>query len=51
MYGWYELAPPLPGISSRDDHQAAGALMSIGGAVVAFIGLSVIFFNWSKTEG
>ncbi|MBK8059931.1 MAG: cytochrome c oxidase assembly protein [Gemmatimonadetes bacterium] len=51
MYGWYELAPPLPGISSRDDHQAAGALMSIGGALVAFIGLSVIFFNWSKTEG
>lgn len=51
MYAWYELAPPLPGISSKDDHQAAGALMSIGGALVAFIGISVIFFNWSKTEG
>lgn len=50
MYGFYELAPPIPGISSKDDHQAAGALMSIGGAIVAFIGLTVIFFRWSKTE-
>ncbi len=50
MYGFYELAPPIPGITSKDDHQAAGALMSIGGAIVAFIGISVIFFRWSKTE-
>ena len=50
MYGIYELAPPLPGISSRDDHQAAGALMSVGGAFIAFLAMSVIFFRWSKTE-
>jgi putative membrane protein len=50
MYGYYELAPPLPGISSRDDHQAAGALMSVGGATIAFIAMSVIFFRWSKHE-
>jgi len=50
MYGFYELAPPIPGIASRDDHQAAGALMSIGGAVVAFVAITVIFFRWSRTE-
>lgn len=50
MYGFYELAPPIPGISSRDDHQAAGALMSVGGATIAFIGISIIFFRWSKTD-
>ncbi|MFN8580419.1 MAG: cytochrome c oxidase assembly protein [Gemmatimonadaceae bacterium] len=48
LYGVFELAPPLPGISSQSDHQTAGALMSVGGAVIAFIGLSVIFFRWSK---
>ena len=51
MYGFYELAPPIPGISSRDDHQAAGALMSVGGAAIAFIAMSVIFFRWSRTDG
>jgi putative membrane protein len=51
LYGVFELAPPLPGITSHDDHQLAGAMMSVGGAIVAFIGLSVIFFRWSRTEG
>lgn len=50
LYGWYELRPPVGGISSHADHQAAGALMSIGGATIAFIAMSVIFFRWSKTE-
>ena len=51
LYGLYELAPPFPSFTSRDDHQLAGALMSLTGATVAFIGLSVIFFRWSKTDG
>lgn len=50
LYGFYELAPPIPGISTRDDHQIAGVLMSMGGAIVAFIGMTVIFFRWSRTE-
>lgn len=48
LYGVFELAPPIPGISSQADHQTAGVLMSVGGALIAFIGLSVIFFRWSK---
>lgn len=51
LYGIYELAPPFPGFSSRDDHQLAGVLMSMTGAAVAFVGLSVIFFRWSRTDG
>jgi hypothetical protein len=51
LYGIYELAPPFTGLSSRDDHQLAGVLMSITGATTAFVGLSVIFFRWSKTDG
>lgn len=50
LYGIYELAPPIPGITSRDDHQLAGTAMSIGGAFIAFIAISIIFFNWSKQE-
>jgi cytochrome c oxidase assembly factor CtaG len=51
LYGVFELAPPLPGITAHADHQVAGVLMSIGGAVVAFTGLSVLFFRWNKVSG
>jgi cytochrome c oxidase assembly factor CtaG len=48
LYGIFELAPPIAGISSHDDHQMAGVLMSVGGAIIAFIGMSVVFFRWSR---
>jgi cytochrome c oxidase assembly factor CtaG len=51
LYGVFELAPPLPGVSAHADHQLAGVLMSIGGAVIAFIAISVIFFRWNKETG
>ena len=51
LYGVYELAPPLPGISAHDDHQLAGVMMSVGGAIIAFIAISVIFFRWNKESG
>ena len=51
LYGVFELAPPLPGISAHADHQTAGVLMSIGASVVAFTGLSVLFFRWNKVSG
>jgi putative membrane protein len=50
LYGVYELAPPFPGLSSRDDHQLAGVMMSMTGALIAFVGLSVIFFRWSRED-
>lgn len=51
LYGLYELAPPFPGWTSKMDHELAAVMMSVVGAVVAFTGLSVIFFRWSKTDG
>lgn len=48
LYGVFELAPPLPGIRAHDDHQLAGVMMSVGGASIAFIAISVIFFRWQK---
>jgi putative membrane protein len=48
LYGVFELAPPLPGVDARSDHQLAGVLMSVGGATIAFIAMSVIFFRWSR---
>ena len=51
LYGVFELAPPLAGISAHDDHQLAGVMMSVGGATIAFIAISVIFFRWNKESG
>ena len=51
LFGTYELAPPFAGFPSKSDHVIAGLLMSVGGAVVAFIALTKIFFDWSRREG
>lgn len=51
LYGVFELAPPMSAISSHEDHQLAGVMMSVGGAVVAFTAISVIFFRWNKESG
>lgn len=51
LYAIYELAPPFEGYSAIDDLQVAGTMMSILGALVAFIALSVIFFRWSARDG
>jgi cytochrome c oxidase assembly factor CtaG len=51
LFGTYELAPPFPGLASKNDHVIAGLLMSVGGAIVAFVALTKIFFDWSKREG
>jgi putative membrane protein len=51
LYGIYELAPPFAGWTAKMDLELAGVLMSVTGAIAAFVGLSVIFFRWSKTDG
>ena len=50
LYGVYELAPPVGSLSGMPDQQLAGVLMSVGPALVAFVGITVIFFRWSRTE-
>lgn len=51
LYGVFELASPLPGVTAQADHQLAGVLMSVGGALVTFAAISVIFFQWNRESG
>lgn len=51
MYVVYELAPPIEGISKRADQQAAGLMMKLGGAVILWVGIGVLFWRWYSVEG
>lgn len=50
VYATYELAPPIEGISKGADQQAAGLLMKLGGAVVLWVGIAVLFHRWYIEE-
>ncbi len=52
LYATYELAPPVTGLSTRDDQLLAGLLMKMGGAVVLWTAISILFFRWvRRSEG
>jgi putative membrane protein len=46
LYGLYELAPRIGDISATEDQQLAGLLMKIGGAIILWSAIAVIFFRW-----
>lgn len=46
LYGLYELAPRVGDISATEDQQLAGLLMKIGGAIILWTAIAVIFFRW-----
>lgn len=48
LFATYELAPRVGGLDARYDHQIAGLLMSVGGAVITFVAMSVLFFRWVR---
>ncbi len=50
LYATYELAPPVGGISTRADQQVAGFLMKIGGALVFWTAITILFFRWYGSE-
>jgi cytochrome c oxidase assembly factor CtaG len=50
FYGIYELAPPVTGISTRQDQQIAGLLMKIGGGVILWTAITILFFQWFHKE-
>ncbi len=50
LYGTYELAPPVGGISTRADQQIAGLLMKIGGALIFWTAITILFFRWYRSE-
>lgn len=48
LFATYELAPRVGGLDSVTDHQIAGLLMSVGGAVITLVAMSTIFFRWAR---
>lgn len=50
FYGIYELSPPFPGVSAREDQQIAGILMKVGGGVILWTVITILFFRWYNTE-
>ena len=48
LYSTFELAPPVGFLSTRDDQLLAGLLMKIGGAIVLWTAISILFFRWYR---
>ncbi|MBW3535244.1 MAG: cytochrome c oxidase assembly protein [Gemmatimonadetes bacterium] len=46
LYATFELAPPVSGLSTRDDQLVAGLLMKMGGAVILWTSITILFFRW-----
>lgn len=50
VYATYELAPPIPWISAREDQQVAGLLMKMGGGLILWTAIGVLFVRWYQAE-
>lgn len=50
LYATYELAPPVGGFSTRDDQLVAGLLMKMGGAVILWTCITILFFRWAAEQ-
>ena len=48
LYATYELAPPISALSTRDDQLLAGLFMKMGGAVILWTAISILFFRWFR---
>lgn len=46
VYAWYTAAPRLFGIGVVEDQQTAGAIMKLGGTMVIWTTITVMFFRW-----
>jgi putative membrane protein len=50
LYAAYDIVPRLWGVSVLDDQQWAGLLMKIGGGLILWGVIAVIFFRWAAAE-
>lgn len=53
LYATFELAPPIGPLTVREDQLLAGLIMKIGGGVIYWIVISMLFYRWfrrSETE-
>ncbi|MDE3153206.1 MAG: cytochrome c oxidase assembly protein [Gemmatimonadota bacterium] len=48
IYGIYQLAPPMRGLTPMTDLQIAGGIMELGGLVVVFGVMTGLFFTWAN---
>jgi putative membrane protein len=48
VYATFELAPPVGSLSTRDDQLVAGLLMKVGGALVLWSSITVLWFRWYR---
>jgi putative membrane protein len=50
LYSFYESAPRLWGLSAGTDQMMAGLLMKLGGGLLLWSVIAVMFFRWSAKE-
>ena len=50
LYKIYETLPRLWGISALDDQVVSGLIMKVGGGLVLWTAIAVIFFKWAFEE-
>lgn len=51
VYHSYEAFPKVWGISAGEDQQLAGAIMKVGGGLILWSIMVVVFFRWFAREG
>ncbi|MGH7585700.1 MAG: cytochrome c oxidase assembly protein [Gemmatimonadales bacterium] len=50
LYGLYELAPRVSGLSALDDQRTAGVLMKGVGDPILWLAMSILFFKYARAE-
>ena len=50
LYGWYTNAPRVFELNPLDDQQLGGVIMWVPGALVFWVAISIIFYNWARRE-
>jgi putative membrane protein len=50
LYPWYEMAPRITSLSPLDDQRLGGLIMWIPGMLIFWVGISAVFFRWTKDE-
>lgn len=50
IYGFYETAPRIWGTSAIGDQRVAGLIMKLGGGLLLWTVIAVLFFRWSAKE-
>lgn len=50
IYGLYELAPRVGGVSASGDQQMAGLIMKACSDPILWIAMAIVFFRWQRAE-